>query len=343
MLSTANIKSNILDFWGEGRTTCNGVSTGFTNSYNVNYQFQVVSPGADDAGKKIPNRIPTQSHANSDIAMYVNSNTFRFVTLMSAPINEKAAQEMIRVVQTDSGMIILYGSIDENSIRCFENQAICCNLFHDKFTSALVDSIEGLESIVLHGHPQCTRVYHKSLPRTQLTVNHTSWCVGQESGSDEGGYSSFVAPEGQVLVGQNHEGDENGTTWYETGYVVLDNGIVSSVCSISLDSSGWISVGCESGKGTAMGHSQFVCPKGSVLMGRKHIGGKHGETLYRYGRITCLGMLCETYDVSDWIYAGKESSAKFTSPDGSVMVGRKHKGDENGDTWYKVARVRLVV
>lgn len=51
----------------------------------------------------------------------------------------------------------------------------------------------------------------------------------------------------------------------------------------------------------------------------------------------------ETVDVkltktSDWIEAGKESESKyFNCPAGTVMVGRKHLGDENEITYYKCA------
>lgn len=43
---------------------------------------------------------------------------------------------------------------------------------------------------------------------------------------------------------------------------------------------------------------------------------------------------------SDWISAGKESKSKyFNCPAGTVMVGRKHEGDENQQTYYKCANL----
>lgn len=343
-LDESTIQSNILDFWGEGRTEGGGVETGFRNCYNANYQYQLVSPGADDAGRKIPNRIPTISHENSDIGLYVAADTFKFVTLMGSPINKRTAQEMTRVVQKENGVIILYGATSQDMVDTFEEEASRIGFVHDKYSSLLVTTIGELETITVSDHPSYTRAYHLARP-IQPTTCVSRWIsVGNESEKDEDRkYSEIVCKEGEALVGRKHKVD--GKTWYKGATIRLSNGVVSAECSTKYDACGWVRVESESGEPNHF--SSYVCPEGAVLMGQKRRGDANGDTWYKYGWITLNRRECETYDVSSWIGAEKELGkasggySEFTCSDGTVLVGIL-RGEERATTRYKYAKVRIV-
>ncbi|XP_049879129.1 microvitellogenin-like [Pectinophora gossypiella] len=97
-----------VDYWGEGRINAPEGSTGFTNCYNVNHQYQLVSNG-EDRDKKIPNRIPVISYANCNTSSYVKDNSVKLVTLMGAPINKSCAEDIARMVNADFGKVVIYG------------------------------------------------------------------------------------------------------------------------------------------------------------------------------------------------------------------------------------------
>lgn len=102
-------KTKILDFWGEGRVVQDNLVTGFIRAYNVNYQNQKVSNGANMGGT-IPNRVPTRSYDDVNIAQLVADDTFPYVTLMGAPVTTATANEMYRVVSKAEGSrIVIYG------------------------------------------------------------------------------------------------------------------------------------------------------------------------------------------------------------------------------------------
>lgn len=102
-----------VDFWGEGRLeTSQGVS-GFSNCYNVNHHYQLVSNGPDK-DKKIPNRIPVINYTNCDTSPYVCDNSVKIVTVMGAPINKSCAKDIARMINEIQGKVIVYG-FDENS------------------------------------------------------------------------------------------------------------------------------------------------------------------------------------------------------------------------------------
>lgn len=105
---------HILDFWGEGRITLQGMITGFPGAYNVNHQFQLVSNGADE-GKKIPNRIPTIDYQTVSVKKYVPDGTFDIITLMGAPITNTTAVEIARIISGDShSQVVIYGKSESD-------------------------------------------------------------------------------------------------------------------------------------------------------------------------------------------------------------------------------------
>ncbi|QXO42711.1 hypothetical protein CXB74_019865 [Morganella morganii] len=103
----------IVDYWGEGRINDSDIITGFTESYNINHQYQVVSNGADK-GTRIPNRIPVKDYESLDTKNYIKNDFADYVTVMGAPITKSCADDIVRILNKDNGMVILYGIDGEN-------------------------------------------------------------------------------------------------------------------------------------------------------------------------------------------------------------------------------------
>lgn len=113
-------ETKILDFWGEGRILESDIITGFTDSYNVNYQHQKVSNGKN-SGKNIPNRIPTQSYQMVEIPDLVANDTFQYVTTMGSLIIPESAREMYRMVRKDDNARILFYGTETTFIDRIQN------------------------------------------------------------------------------------------------------------------------------------------------------------------------------------------------------------------------------
>ncbi|MCE3116169.1 DUF2612 domain-containing protein [Enterobacter sp. ASE] len=98
----------ILDVWGEGRiVTDEGMVTGFDEALNINMYNQKISNGPD-AGKDIPNLSPVYDY---DYPIFsLEDASYRFITLMGAPISTGTAMEMCRVFDSEpeKGVIYLY-------------------------------------------------------------------------------------------------------------------------------------------------------------------------------------------------------------------------------------------
>jgi hypothetical protein len=88
----------------------------------------------------------------------------------------------------------------------------------------------------------------------------------------------------------------------------------------------------------------FICStEDQVIVGRFHKGDEHGGTIYRFGKLSIINDDKNEYEVvtsgimeTDYM---KESFSKFTCEDGCAIVGREHKGDENGETKYYYRRI----
>lgn len=95
-------------------------------------------------------------------------------------------------------------------------------------------------------------------------------------------------------------------------------------------------------------NSNFVCPANTVMTGRQHTGDEHGRTYYEYATLkavdssgNCLNLTI-TVEEPQWSGNIKESAGtEFKAPSGRVIVGRKHTGDENGNTEYKTAIIKV--
>ncbi|MFB4394943.1 MULTISPECIES: hypothetical protein [unclassified Pseudomonas] len=86
----------------------------------------------------------------------------------------------------------------------------------------------------------------------------------------------------------------------------------------------------------------FTCPANMVINHRSHTGDENGETTYE---CTTLTQASATLFIAngEWGKAFKESEGKyFMCPPDTVMTGRRHTGDENGDTHYQCSALRNV-
>lgn len=102
----------LLDVWGEGRLTCDGIITGFTDSYNLNKRAIPSSCNEDP----IPNLIKVDSYTP---VFPLDDNSVKYITIMGSPLVSEVAKEMYRVLDKASGVVILY-DIDEAGVAAFE-------------------------------------------------------------------------------------------------------------------------------------------------------------------------------------------------------------------------------
>lgn len=154
----------------------------------------------------------------------------------------------------------------------------------------------------------------------------------------------FVTDAYRIIVGRCHIGDENGMTFYLTAELVYDSTlldpapkgtyIIPNIRSVS-------SVLRES-------ESDFMCPVNTVITGRWHDGDENGETTYQYATLKAINTKGEevpgniTVENIIWHAEIKESKGDgFDAPVNRVIVGRRHRGDENGNTQYATAVVKF--
>jgi hypothetical protein len=93
--------------------------------------------------------------------------------------------------------------------------------------------------------------------------------------SDSGSF--FQTPQGRVLTGRQHTGDENGNTRYQTAVVLFNGNPTSAVSAGSLLPD--VSMKFESSGTFFRSASRFI------LVGRTHTGDENGETIYSQGYI----------------------------------------------------------
>lgn len=94
--------------------------------------------------------------------------------------------------------------------------------------------------------------------------------------------------------------------------------------------------------------TQFLCPHNTVMTGRWHKGDERGKTQYEYATLKVVDALGNTVPATievvdiEWSISIKESDGVvFQAPVNRVIVGRYHKGDENGGTKYATAIVKV--
>lgn len=90
-------------------------------------------------------------------------------------------------------------------------------------------------------------------------------------------------------------------------------------------------------------NSSFSAPAGQVLVGRMHSGDENGKTTYKYAPLVAdpnSGVELK-YKLQNtvWTDGIEQSKLNYTAPNGWVIVGRKHDGDENGKTFFQISQV----
>ena len=92
-------------------------------------------------------------------------------------------------------------------------------------------------------------------------------------------------------------------------------------------------------------NSEFVGADNMVMIGRKHTGDENGETVCLFATLQAivssgLGIFGSISIVNTkWDNPIKESDSSYYAPDGYVILGRRHTGDENGYTQYKIGKI----
>ncbi|MFC5828793.1 hypothetical protein [Nonomuraea insulae] len=152
-----------------------------------------------------------------------------------------------------------------------------------------------------------------------IIINGYSETVRESTGNP------VVCPHNQVLVGRAHSGDENGSTTYYCGMILID-GQVATVSGPS-----WSEPQRES-------NSFFTAQGNQVLVGRAHSGDENGPTRYATASMSAGGRAIELTSYR-WSPGQRESNSYSKAGDYEVMVGRSHSGDENGQTHYQYARI----
>lgn len=110
----------------------------------------------------------------------------------------------------------------------------------------------------------------------------------------------------------------------------------------------------ESGKDNSKGCSQFDCPANNVIVSRSHQGDENGYTSYGYGvpmiyffdndaLLASRHFLKPTISLSEEheIAYNKERNHSCWCAVGECFTGRTHKGDENGETKYRMASLSI--
>lgn len=82
-----------------------------------------------------------------------------------------------------------------------------------------------------------------------------------------------------------------------------------------------------------------------VMIGRRHVNDEKGMTTCLFATLKAVNYLgvkqSGTINIIDvkWSDSFPESSCDYTAPTGYVILGRKHVGDENGSTQFKIGKI----
>ncbi|MFD9871577.1 hypothetical protein ACFXI8_00400 [Streptomyces niveus] len=134
-----------------------------------------------------------------------------------------------------------------------------------------------------------------------------------------------TCPTNQVLLGRSHSGDENGTTTYHCGLIIIDGQ------QVQVSAPTWSGSQRE-------GNSFFAAASNAVLVGREHSGDENGPTRYATASLSVEGRTVELTSYR-WTPDQRESNSYSKAAGDEVMTGRQHSGDENGTTQYQYARI----
>lgn len=148
--------------------------------------------------------------------------------------------------------------------------------------------------------------------------------------------SEFTCPDNMVMIGRMHQGDENGSTYYQSAPLIVDPSTGQTGLAKIADQSGWQDGGKQS-------DLNYNAPEGYVITGRKHDGDENGRTYFKISRVYIGNSYSNTVDS---VTSGpiKESSGiwYYTPALGTMkgaITGMSHSGDENGNSTYTASLV----
>lgn len=160
---------------------------------------------------------------------------------------------------------------------------------------------------------------NNSVVQGNIIVDDIQWSPWFKESSGNG----YDAVENRVLVGRQHNGDENGQSRYATAIIKFNGKEVSIVNQITSDSikesrNVWVSSDAN-----------------RFMTGRHHSGDENGMTRYQTGIVKFNGKKAKVTHYPEADLVVKESGGLEVLPkDNLVMIGIKHSGDENGLTTY---------
>ena len=154
----------------------------------------------------------------------------------------------------------------------------------------------------------------------QATVTAGDWSPWRREAGD-----SFTCPENQFIVAREHKGDENGDTRYKCGTAKQNGEVIITKDSV------W-SANIKESDGTAYNCASKTPQQ--AITGRQHSGDENGNTKYQCSTpIDAWGKPMNIIS-GEWSTPEKESGLSYACVNNTVMIGRKHSGDENGNTSY---------
>lgn len=195
------------------------------------------------------------------------------------------------------------------------------------------------------------RVLANCINDNALDKWNTGACSDQSTGTlrllDPNGFlpeqpestSNFSCPAPTVMTGRWHDCRNKDPKCDENGN--------SSVYCRKLEYNGQafgVGTGSWSGDVKESAGTAYLCPKDTVMTGRRHNCGnkdggtkcdENGNTQYQCSPLT-YGGKAVTVDpnAGSWSSEITESTSQFVCPDNQILNGRKHTGDENGQTSY---------
>lgn len=167
-----------------------------------------------------------------------------------------------------------------------------------------------------------------------ITVEDVKW----DSSIKESSGNGYDAPANRVIVGRQHKGDENEQTQYATAIIKIDGKTTTleeGINSPSIKESSGI---------------WFKTDENRVMTGRHHSGDENGQTYYTSAKVTINYSSTEPAPEGTIIVPNvrtesanmKESGSSFMCPSGTIMTGRAHTGDENGNTQYEYSTLKAI-
>lgn len=175
---------------------------------------------------------------------------------------------------------------------------------------------------------------NNTLIEGEIIVDNIIWSEWFSESSGAG----YDAIGNRVLVGRQHNDDENGGTRYATAIIKFNGKEVTLRNATS-------STPIKESKGVWV-----TSPQNAFMIGRHHSGDEDENTYYNFAEAFYQ---FTSSDRAPWgtiiipnvrhqSIAQKESSSSFLCPPNTVMTGRCHMKDENGTTIYEYADLKAI-